>query len=90
MSLNIPAGLWGKTQFTADEVQASRKISAARIHVERAIGYLKNFKILRNTVSRKLLPYLSEIVFVCAQLVNMQPVTLREVDEHFRRLSTSG
>lgn len=79
--------MWGKTQFTPDEVTASRKISAARIHVERTIGYLKNYRIIRNKVPIGILPHLSDIVFVCGQLVNLQPVFLREVDEHFLRLS---
>ena len=43
----MPAGLWSKTQFTYVEVKTSRQISRARIHVERSIGYLKRYKILK-------------------------------------------
>ena len=43
VTLNVPAGLWGKKQFTPEEVWQSRKISVARIHVERAIKYIKDY-----------------------------------------------
>ena len=87
VTLNIPAGMWGKIQFTPEEVAASRKISIARIHVERSIGYLKRYKILGNKVVAKMLPYLSDIAFVCAQLVNLNPVFLREVDYNFVKMT---
>ena len=44
---------------------------------------LKRYKILGNKVVAKMLPYLSDIAFVCAQLVNLNPVFLREVDTDF-------
>ena len=75
--------MWGNIQFTSEEVAASRKVSIACIHVERSIGYLKRYKILGNKVVAKMLPYLSDIAFVCAQLVNLNPVFLREVDTDF-------
>ena len=87
VTLNIPAGMWGKIQFTPEEVAASRKISIARIHVERSIGYLKRYKILGNKVVAKMLPYLNDIAFVCAQLVNLNPVFLREVDNDFVKMT---
>ena len=45
VTLNVPAGLWGKKQFTPEEVRQSRKISVARIHVERAIKYIKDYHV---------------------------------------------
>ena len=91
VTLNIPAGMWGNIQFTPEEVAlaASRKVSIARIHVERSIGYLKRYKILGNKVVAKMLPYLSDIAFVCAQLVNLNPVFLREVDNDFVKMTRS-
>ena len=77
--------MWGKTQFTAEEVAASRRISAARIHVERTIGYIENYRILRNKVAHAMLPYLSDVFFICSQLTNLQPVFLREVDENYSK-----
>ena len=81
--------MWGKSQFTSEEVEANRGISSARIHVERAIGYLKNNKILNRKVPLKLAPHLSDIVFVCAQLYNLNPVPLRELDSKFAELKRS-
>ena len=43
VSLNVPAGLWGKKkQFTSEEILYSREIAQARIHVERTIGCVFN------------------------------------------------
>ena len=86
VTLNVPAGLWGKKQYTVEEVLASRKISVARIHVERAIRYIKDYKILKNRVPRHLLPHLSKIFSVCCYLTTLQPVKLREIDEMFESL----
>ena len=72
--------MWGKKQFTVEEGQESRRISIARIHVERAIKYIKDYKIVQNKVNRKLLPHLSKIFFICGQLTNLEPVKLREID----------
>lgn len=89
VTLNIPAGMWGKTQFTPEEVATSRKISSARIHVERTIGYLKRYRLLRNKIPLQMLPFLSDIVFVCSELINLNPAFLREVDNNFRRMTSS-
>ncbi len=43
VSLNIPPFLRGKAQFTPEEAQVCRKITKARIHVERANKKLRNF-----------------------------------------------
>ena len=88
--LNIPAGLWGKKQYTVDEVLQSRQISIARIHVERAIKYIKDFKILKHQVPRRIVPYLSQIFYVCSHLCNLQPVKMREIDEMVEELNLSN
>ena len=68
VTLNIPAGMWGKTQFTAEEVAASRNISAARI--QRKIECIKNYRILRNKVAHAMLPYLSDVFFVSGIIIS--------------------
>jgi hypothetical protein len=41
VTVNIPAGLWGgKQQLSVQEVSYTRKMSSARVHVERIIGYV--------------------------------------------------
>ena len=52
-------------------VTKTRRIASARIHVERAIGRLKNFKLLQGIIPRKLHALLDQIVVVCAVLCNL-------------------
>ena len=44
--LNIPPFLEGRTQLPPEEVKKGRGIASLRIHVERAIGRIKQFSIL--------------------------------------------
>ena len=75
--MNLPAGLHGKKKFySAEEVAENDKISTARVHVERAIGYVKKYCILDKRIDRKILLYIKDIFEVCAHLTNMQPIHL--------------
>ena len=47
VDLNIPPFLEGRKQLPAEEVKKGRQIASVRIHVERAIGRIKNFSILK-------------------------------------------
>ena len=71
--LEIPPPSSGWDQQTATDVAKTKKVANARIHVERAIGRMKWFAILRNTVPISLIPILDEIVYVCAALCNLLP-----------------
>ena len=64
-----------------EEVKENKKIASSRVHVERAIGYMKRYKIMKRRVCRKmkLIPYIGQIVFVCAHLTIMLPVKMREL-----------
>ena len=65
-----------------EEVKENKKIASSRVHVERAIGYMKRYKIMKRRVCRKLIPYIGnigQIVFVCGHLTNMLPVKMREL-----------
>lgn len=78
-SLAIPPFTRGKLQLSQREVETSRALSRVRIHVERAIGRMKNFKILQSTLPIKLIKRPSEadyvtidkILVVCAALCNL-------------------
>lgn len=72
IKLNIPAFTNGRDQLEPHEVTQSRRISNTRIHVERAIGRVKEFKILTHVLTTFTLPYLNEIFFVCCMLTNFQ------------------
>ena len=45
VSLNIPPFLGGNSQMTAEDVVRTQQIASVRIHVERAINKVKNFRI---------------------------------------------
>ena len=47
VELNIPPFLEGRQQLPADKVKRGRQIASLRIHVERAIGRVKQFAILQ-------------------------------------------
>ena len=87
--LNLPAFLSGKTQFTKRGAIFFRKITGCRIHIERAIERLRNYKILdyANTALR---PFFNKIVQVCAVLVNFQsPIISGILDEYIKSTSST-
>ena len=80
-SLAIPPFTRGKPQLSQREVDTARALSCVRIQVERAIGRMKNFKILQTTLPIKLIkrPHETEyitidkILIVCSALCNLHP-----------------
>ena len=50
VSLNIPPCLGGNSQMTAEDVVRTQQIASVRIHVERAINKIKNFRIWEGVV----------------------------------------
>ena len=73
IELNLPPFMEGKQQLHADQVQEGRKIACLRIHVERAIGRIKTFRILQETIPITLARLTNQIVHVCAYLSNFHP-----------------
>ena len=79
-TLAIPPLTKGKLQLSQREVEESRNLSRLRIHVKRAIGRLKYYKILHSTLPIALVkrPYesyatIDKILIVCSALCNIQP-----------------
>ena len=80
-TLYIPPFTKGKSQLSQREVETSRKLSSLRIHVERAIGRIKHYKILQNVFPISLLKSthdteyatIDKVLTVCAALSNLQP-----------------
>ena len=66
IELNLPPFMEDRKQVPAEEVQEGRNIASLRIHVERAIGRLKNFSILSGTIPLSLSWLTNQIVHVCA------------------------
>lgn len=77
--LHVPASTRGRQQLSGLEVAQSRKMSRIRIHVERAIGRLKSFRILQNTLPVSMvkrrhdssLCTADKLLIVCAALSNL-------------------
>ena len=76
--LNLPAFLSSKKRLSKAEAIFSQKISLSRIHVERAIEPLRNYRIL-DKIATNLRPLASELVQVCCSLVNLQSPILSGV-----------
>ncbi|KAJ8935615.1 hypothetical protein NQ314_012718 [Rhamnusium bicolor] len=67
--LNIPPFLM-KAQFSPEEARQTVTIARARIHVERAIRRIKEYKILQ-LIPQNLRPYSSMIFQVCGFLTTL-------------------
>ena len=71
-TLFIPPPSSGLEQQTRADVMRTKKVANARIHVERAIGRMKWFVILKNVIPISLVPLIDDIVIVCAALCNLR------------------
>ncbi len=72
IQLNHPPFLKGKEQFTEEEVIRTRRIASLRVHVERAIERIKNFRILDH-IFVNMHPVASRLVKVCTFLTVLMP-----------------
>jgi len=100
VELNLPPFMEGRQQLPAEEVQEGRRIASLRIHVERAIGRIKTYSILKQTLPISLARLSNQIVFVCAYLSNFKPVLVPpesststeseiDVDKYFEDMTDS-
>ena len=95
VELNIPPFMEGRQQLPPQEIQTGRKIASLRIHIERAIGRMKLYHILKSTIPVSLAHLTNQIVFICAFLTNFQPVLIpipdepddSDVESYFKQLS---
>ena len=72
-SLSIPPGARVKSLFITTECGKTKEVANLRIHVERAMNRLKEYKILKNTLPLNMLPLADEMIRTCAALINFQP-----------------
>jgi len=82
IELNIPPFMEGRQQLPAEEVQRGRTISSLRIHVERAIGRIKPFRILKDSFPIPTTRLANQIVCVCGWLTNFYPALVPAPDEN--------
>lgn len=70
--LNIPPFLNGRDRLTPQEEILTKKIAKQRIYVEHVIGRIKKFRLLQTCLPLSMRTMISQIIFVCACLVNFQ------------------
>ena len=102
VELNMPPFLDGRQQLSHKELKSGRKIASLRIHVERAIGRMKCFDILKETIPISMTRLTNQIVYICGMLTNFQPAlvntsvpvddsdTDEHVDDYFKSFSSEG
>ena len=72
VGLNILPFLGMKGQMSAEDVVKTQSIASLRVHVERAINKIKNFKIWDGIVPLNLFGVVNQMWTVCAVLCNLQ------------------
>ena len=63
----------GKDQLSAEEETETRRIASVRIHVERAIERVKNYRILQGRYPTSMIAELNKIWVICSYLINFLP-----------------
>ena len=72
MTVAIPSFTKGKTHFTKVQVEQAKTIARARNHVERAIGRLKEFKLLSHELALNMLD-LADYIWINYRWSNYKP-----------------
>jgi len=78
VTLNIPPFLNEKDQLSLEEEVKTRKIASVRVHVERAIARIKNFRILHQVVPITVAKDLDKIWGVCSYITLFLPPIIVE------------
>uniref|UniRef100_A0A9J7X5L4 THAP-type domain-containing protein n=1 Tax=Cyprinus carpio carpio TaxID=630221 RepID=A0A9J7X5L4_CYPCA len=79
VKLIIPAFTKRGMQLSEEDTINTRRIANVRVHVERVICRLKNFKILSQTVPINLTPKIDNILRICAALCNLRSNIISDV-----------
>ena len=78
IELYRPPFLRKSRQFTKADATSTVAIAAARVHVERVIGRVKAFKMLTQTISWTMVPYLHNVIVVICGITNLARPVLSE------------
>lgn len=70
----------GEDQFTEEDAGVTRDVANLRIHVERAIGAMGQWRILDTKFDSQQMDKIGEIALVCAALVNLTRKPFASVD----------
>jgi hypothetical protein len=76
VKLKRPPFLRKKKQLSKEEATQTAVIARARVHVERSIQHIKQFRACRNVVPWKLLAEIKNIMMVVVALTNLSPPIL--------------
>ena len=71
-TLNIPPFLRQNSQMGAEDAIRTQQIASVRIHVERAINRIKNYKIWSGVVPLSSFGLVNQMLSICAFLCNAQ------------------
>ena len=71
--LIIPPFLREKQRFSKNNCKKTLDIAKARIHVERAIAWIKDFRILNGAFPITMKDLLDDIYLICAAITNLAP-----------------
>ncbi len=78
--LKIPRFTKGKDQLSAKEVDESRQLAHVRIHVERVIGRLKDFRILQTVIPITQVNLLDKIMTIICGVINLNRSIINKKD----------
>ena len=70
--LNIPPFRIGYHRLSAAETITTRRIASLRIHVERAIGRIKNIKLFACPIPLSMVSVVDQAFYVCCMLTKFQ------------------
>ena len=73
ISIRYPPFRRGKSQFSEKEAKDTKVIAHARIHIERVIGRIKEFKIFQSPIPLDFVDLIDHIFTVCSAIVNLNP-----------------
>ena len=71
--LNVLPLSHSKQQIPVEDVNITKKIAQLRVFVERAIGRVKEYRILQGVIPSAMWDSLNEVIYVCCMLTNFSP-----------------
>lgn len=75
-----PSTRVGEEQFTEEDAALTREVANLRIHVERAIGAMRQWRILDTKFDSQQMDQIGKVALVCAALVNLTRKPFASVD----------
>lgn len=78
VKLIIPPFKKANKQFSKKDVLLTKDIAMCRIHVERQMERIKNFRILQGNIPISMAPRVSKVFKICTYLTNLQPPLVQD------------